>query len=35
MIPVLEVTPRVPSFAHKYLKGQELVHLKSAYKTLL
>ena len=37
MILVLEVTPMLPSFPQesKHLKGQELVHLKGAYKTLL
>ena len=34
MIPVLEVTLILSSF-HKYVREQELVHLKSVYKTML
>ena len=37
LIPVLEVTPIMPSFPQesKHLKGQELVRLKNVYKFLL
>ena len=37
MIPVLQIAPWCQGFprGHKHLKGYEIVHLRSIYKTLL